>query len=116
MKGRRLSPAEAKVVRERALRCLREGKVEFSHPKAPEMFPLTHKQPKRFAYCEGALKVAAKTPSLTVAWGMKGFGFGEIVLYNKDGKLCIGAECMSKQFVKKVFARLVDDLMRDDDE
>lgn len=45
----------------------------------------------------------------TVSWGAKDIGFGELTLkQHEDGRVELDTEAMSKDFVKAVFAKLVE--------
>lgn len=44
-----------------------------------------------------------------IKWGTKSAGFGEMTVTVKDGIFRIQNEAMSKEFLKQVFAKLVDD-------
>jgi hypothetical protein len=45
-----------------------------------------------------------------VSWGMPGTGFGELTfVLGEDGKLILETECMSKDFVKHILNKLIDD-------
>jgi hypothetical protein len=45
----------------------------------------------------------------SVAWSVKGIGYGEFSFWVKDGKLRCDNECMSKDFIKLILGKLVDD-------
>ena len=49
---------------------------------------------------------------LTINW--EGPGYGTIAFYKKDGKLICDSETMSKDFIKKVLNKIVDDCELED--
>jgi hypothetical protein len=49
---------------------------------------------------------------VVIRWESKSAGFGEITIQKSiEGEMTIDAECMSKDFVKAVFNKLIDQLM-----
>jgi len=50
----------------------------------------------------------------TFNWGLKGFGFGMLHFYMKDGKLHCDNECMKPETVKKILNMMVDQCVMDD--
>lgn len=44
----------------------------------------------------------------TVGWGAEKIGFGELTFYVKGGKFFCQTECMSKSFIKKAIAHLLE--------
>lgn len=46
---------------------------------------------------------------IAIQWNEKGTGFGEIVFYEKDGKIHCDNEMMSKDFIRYILLKLVDD-------
>ena len=49
-----------------------------------------------------------------IAWGEPGCGFGQLWFYNKNGVTRIENEYMSKEFIKRMLCRMVDDATLDD--
>lgn len=47
-------------------------------------------------------------------WSAKGTGFGEFYFYEKDGKLMCSNELKSKEFIKLMLCKMVDDCTLDD--
>jgi hypothetical protein len=48
-------------------------------------------------------------------WSEPGIGFGEFVFYkDEDGNIHCDSETMSKEFLKKIFARFIDEVIFDD--
>jgi len=47
-------------------------------------------------------------PGFVVDWGIKGIGFGQIILFTKEGKLILDHECTDKKFAKQVLGSLID--------
>jgi hypothetical protein len=52
-------------------------------------------------YCE-------PTDTIHINFGVKGFGFGELYIYIKDGILYCDNECMSKETIKEILNIMVD--------
>ena len=52
---------------------------------------------KPFKGCQG----------IAIAWSLQGRGFGEICIYQEDGKIKIDSECESREFVVGVLYHLV---------
>ena len=48
------------------------------------------------------------TGELRVRWGAVGIGFGELSMYSDADLLMINNECMSKEFLKKLFCKIID--------
>lgn len=48
------------------------------------------------------------TGELRVRWGAVGIGFGELYMYSDADLLMIDNECMSKEFLKKLFCKIID--------
>lgn len=51
--------------------------------------------------------------SLNIHWSIKGIGFGSTGIESDDENIMIYNECMSKQFLKKLLCKLVDDAVLD---
>jgi len=47
-------------------------------------------------------------------WSMKGMGFGSVGFYEKNGKVHCNNELMSKQFVKDILCKMVDDCIMEE--
>lgn len=66
-----------------------------------------------FDKCEDHIEVGR---GIDIDWSMKGFGFGQLRVYEgADGKLHIANECMSKKTIKRIFDMMVDQAVLDDD-
>lgn len=50
-----------------------------------------------------------QTVNIMFAWGIDGFGFGTTTFYYKDDKLMCDNETLSKEQVKKILCKFVDD-------
>lgn len=48
------------------------------------------------------------TGELRIRWGAVGIGFGELYMYSDADLLMIDNECMSKEFLKKLFCKIID--------
>jgi len=51
---------------------------------------------------------------ITIKWAKVGVGFGQFVIYPKDGICHIENEFMSKDFIKEIMNELVDQAILDD--
>ena len=52
---------------------------------------------------------------LIIKWGVPGTGWGEFYCKtDQTGKLIIDNECMSKDFIKKIFNRMIDEAILTD--
>lgn len=53
----------------------------------------------------------SKNNNLVIRWGAKNIGFGETCLSfdKKSGKIFIDSEMMSREFIKSVFNKMIDD-------
>lgn len=67
------------------------------------------------AFFEGQEDYAELEPGATndesqllINWGKKGFGFGQLLFYVKDGVLTCDNECMSREFCKGVLEKLTE--------
>ena len=49
-----------------------------------------------------------KTENICFTWNIKGFGFGETVFFYEDGKLKCDNETMSKEMIKTILCKFVD--------
>ena len=49
-----------------------------------------------------------KTENIMFTWGIDGFGFGTTTFFYKDGKLKCDNEAMSKESIKKIMCKFVD--------
>jgi len=51
------------------------------------------------------------TSNVNFQWSAKGVGFGGFYFYTEDGKpqVYCANECMSKEFIKKMLCKMVDD-------
>lgn len=58
-------------------------------------------------YCEPALKTVFN-------WSKKGKGFGQIYFYIKDNEVRCENECESKEFIKEMLCKMVDECILDD--
>jgi hypothetical protein len=45
---------------------------------------------------------------MKIQWSSQSLGFGEVSFYNQDGQITVDSECMSKEFVKALLAKMVD--------
>lgn len=50
-----------------------------------------------------------RDPHITLSWCKSGVGFGEFTFYNKKGKIYCNNETMSKEFIKEMLCKMVDD-------
>ena len=50
-----------------------------------------------------------QTENIMFVWGIDGFGFGTTTFFYKDGKLKCDNETMSKEMIKKILCKFVDD-------
>ena len=50
-----------------------------------------------------------------IQWGMDEFGFGELTLYKKNGVLRADTECLNRDFVRAVLAKVADTITIDKD-
>lgn len=69
--------------------------------------------PARFEVTHATLVWAGITDrgtGFTIAWQTKGAGFGETSVLFKDGELHCDNECMSRDFIRRVFDKLVDSM------
>jgi len=48
------------------------------------------------------------TENIMFSWGIDRFGFGTTTFYYKDGKLKCDNEAMSKESIKKILCKFVD--------
>jgi hypothetical protein len=54
--------------------------------------------------------------SFEVCWSRNGIGFGSFYVYkDEDGVLHVDNECMSREFVKGVMCKLIDNAVFDDE-
>jgi hypothetical protein len=59
-------------------------------------------------YCEPAA-------AFTIAWGKKGRGWGQLYFYvSADKSVHCSNEMMSKEFIKEILCKMVDDMKLDD--
>ena len=47
--------------------------------------------------------------NIMFAWGIEKFGFGTTTFFYKDGKLMCDNETLSKESIKKIMCKFVDD-------
>jgi hypothetical protein len=52
---------------------------------------------------------AVEGGAIALAWSAKGIGFGQVVFYEQNGKLMCDNELMSKEFIKRMLCKMVDD-------
>jgi len=50
-----------------------------------------------------------KTENIMFCWSIDGFGFGTTTFFYKDGKLMCDNETLSKESIKKIMCKFVDD-------
>jgi len=93
------SPA---VSEEKAIKCLEGLFNENKKEKNPN-------DPYVFEYVELSSVINKSQPGIIFNWGCKGFGFGQITLYTKNGKVYIDDEGMDKKFIKQMFNHFLDE-------
>lgn len=49
-----------------------------------------------------------------ISWSVKNIGWGVFYFYNKDGKLHCSNETMSKEFIKEILCKMIDDCELDE--
>ena len=54
--------------------------------------------------------------SFQLSWSAKGVGFGQFYFYfnDMDEKIHISNECMSKEFIKTILCKMIDEAILDD--
>jgi len=64
---------------------------------------------KRFAddVCIDTVYECGKAKGFEIAWSKKGVGFGDIRIYQKNGKLFIDTETMGKVFALTIMAEVI---------
>lgn len=68
-------------------------------------------------HCEPARAGIAGLEEVTFKWTSKGVGFGEFSIYRgTNSELRCANECMSKDFIKSMLCKMVDDCELDDPE
>lgn len=46
---------------------------------------------------------------ICIQWSEKGRGFGEYLIWQKNGKIIVDSECDSKETVKKMICKMIDE-------
>ena len=64
---------------------------------------------KKFAKIFGIKDKKDWTPKVIFQWSKAGRGFGEFAFYHKDKKIYCYNELMSKEFIKEMLCKMVDD-------
>jgi hypothetical protein len=93
---------------------LEKGNVEFPEGKQEVLARMDARKPD-FTVTEATVTTFDKG-WFVIQWGTVSAGFGETTFMMRDGKLFCDTECMSRNFVKAVLAKLVDDTPMDIDD
>ena len=104
-----LSKKKSEEVRKKALAAIDAGRVEFSNPKAPDMFPIGNVEweDAEFSYFDASVipHTEFHDGGIHFQWGIKGFGFGEASVVWKDGKWIADTERLGREFLVKLLTR-----------
>lgn len=52
--------------------------------------------------------------SFQINWSVKNIGFGQFYFYNNDDKLHCSNEMMSREFIKEILCKMIDDCELDE--
>lgn len=99
----------------------KKGGIHFGSPNVPEGKAIeaikdlfdgeSHKEgePYEFTYVVLGEVIKSAQPGIVFNWGCKKVGFGQITIVQREGKLYIDDECMSKEFIKEMFNYFIDE-------